>query len=49
MDASDLHTRLTSWLATQMLQCDELRIEELNRVEFGHSLKLLFSFLRSHN
>jgi aminoglycoside phosphotransferase (APT) family kinase protein len=33
--------RLTSWLATQLPDADEVRIEGLDRVDFGHSAEML--------
>lgn len=38
--AEDIHDRLTAWLRTQV-DADSVRVEGLDRVEFGHSAELL--------
>lgn len=38
---SDIGQRLTGWLRTQLPDADELRIEGLERVEFGHSAEMM--------
>jgi aminoglycoside phosphotransferase (APT) family kinase protein len=37
----DVHLRLAAWLAEQLPQMSDLRIEGLGRVEFGHSAEML--------
>jgi aminoglycoside phosphotransferase (APT) family kinase protein len=37
----DLAARLTSWLRTQIPDADDISIEGLDRVEFGHSAEML--------
>jgi len=38
---SDIGQRLTGWLRGQLSDADELRIEGLERVEFGHSAEMM--------
>jgi aminoglycoside phosphotransferase (APT) family kinase protein len=38
---SDIGQRLTGWLRAQLPDADELRIEGLERVEFGHSAEMM--------
>jgi aminoglycoside phosphotransferase (APT) family kinase protein len=38
---SDIGQRLTGWLQAQLPDADELRIEGLERVEFGHSAEMM--------
>jgi len=38
---SDIGQRLTGWLRAQLPDTDELRIEGLERVEFGHSAEMM--------
>ena len=37
----DIETKLTSWLATLLPEADDVRVEGLDRVEFGHSAETL--------
>ena len=37
----DIHARLKTWAASQLPGCDDVRIEGLDRVEFGHSAETL--------
>jgi aminoglycoside phosphotransferase (APT) family kinase protein len=41
MDDDDIESRLTSWLATQLPDAEDLRVDGLDRVEFGHSAETL--------
>jgi aminoglycoside phosphotransferase (APT) family kinase protein len=41
MDDDDIETRLTSWLATQLPDAQDVRVDGLDRVEFGHSAETL--------
>jgi aminoglycoside phosphotransferase (APT) family kinase protein len=41
MDDDDIESRLTSWLATQLPDAEDVRVDGLDRVEFGHSAETL--------
>lgn len=41
MDDDVIETRLTSWLATQLPDAHDVRVEGLDRVDFGHSAETL--------
>jgi len=41
MDNADIETRLTSWLATQLPDAQDVRVDGLDRVEIGHSAETL--------
>jgi aminoglycoside phosphotransferase (APT) family kinase protein len=41
MPVEDVQRRLASWLTTQMPGCADVRIEELDRVDFGYSAETL--------
>ena len=36
-----MHEQLTAWLRSQVPEADDVRIEGLDRVEFGHSAEML--------
>ncbi len=38
---ADFGERLTAWLRTRLPDCDDVRVEGLNRVSFGHSAEML--------
>ena len=40
-DSQEVRDRLTGWLRTQMPDADGLRVEGLDRVEFGHSAEMM--------
>ena len=37
----DVAERLSDWLGTQIPEADEVRIEGLDRVQFGHSAEMM--------
>src|SRR5439155_1283699 len=41
MHVAEIQDRLTAWFATQLPEADKVRIEGLDRVEFGHSAETL--------
>jgi aminoglycoside phosphotransferase (APT) family kinase protein len=41
MDDDAIESRLTSWLATQLPDAQDVRVDGLDRVEFGHSAETL--------
>ncbi len=40
-DSREVRDRLTGWLRTQLPDADSLRVEGLDRVEFGHSAEMM--------
>jgi aminoglycoside phosphotransferase (APT) family kinase protein len=40
-DSEEVRARLTGWLRTQLPDADGLRVEGLDRVEFGHSAEMM--------
>lgn len=39
--AEDYHQRLTDWLRLQLPDADDVRVEGLDRIEFGHSAEMM--------